>query len=64
MIEYDQETVRKIERNYITPEMAHQRIRTLEGLALRPGEHVLDAGCGTGLFTMPKNREQSPKRRL
>jgi hypothetical protein len=41
MIEYDQETARKIERNYIMPEMAHQRIRTLEGFALRPGEQVL-----------------------
>ncbi len=50
MVKYDQEAAREIERNYITPEMAQQRVRTLEGLALQPGEHVLDAGCGTGLL--------------
>ena len=50
MVEYDEKAAREIERNYITPEMAQQRIRTLEGLALQSGEHVLDAGCGTGLL--------------
>ncbi len=50
MVEYDEKAARGIERSYITLEMAQQRIRTIEGLALRSGEHVLDAGCGTGLL--------------
>lgn len=51
MIEYDQKTAKKVENNYITPEMMYQRLRTIGGLELQPGEHVLDAGCGTGLLT-------------
>jgi arsenite methyltransferase len=50
MVKYDEEAAREIERSYITPEVAQQRIRTLEGLALQSGEHVLDAGCGTGFL--------------
>ena len=43
MIEYDRETAKKIENNYITPEMMYQRLWTIGGVELRPGEHVLDA---------------------
>ncbi len=50
MVEYDEKAAREIERSYITLEVAQQRIRTIEGLALRSGEQVLDAGCGTGLL--------------
>ncbi len=51
MIEYDEDAAKAIERSYISPGVAQQRIRTLEGLAIRSGEHVLDAGCGTGFLT-------------
>jgi arsenite methyltransferase len=50
MVQYNKDTAKEIERSYITPEMTLQRIRTLEGLSLQSGEHVLDAGCGTGFL--------------
>lgn len=42
---------RSIERTYRSPEITHQRLRTLEALNIQPGEAVLDAGCGPGLLT-------------
>lgn len=39
-----------IDRQYQTPEIVNQRLRTLAGLALERGESILDAGCGTGLL--------------
>lgn len=42
---------RRVERAYQSPEITHQRFRTLEALAVRPGETILDAGCGPGLLT-------------
>lgn len=47
----DVNEARSVERNYLSPEIAHQRFRTLEAMGVRPGERVLDAGCGPGLLT-------------
>jgi ubiquinone/menaquinone biosynthesis C-methylase UbiE len=48
--QFDENIARKIEAIYLTPDVAEQRARVLELLALRPGERVADLGCGPGLL--------------
>ena len=48
--QFDDAGARRVEAIYQTPDIVEQRARTLERLALRPGEHVLDLGCGPGLL--------------
>ena len=50
-VKYDAKAARETDRSYLNPEIINQRLRTVEAMALRTGERVLDAGCGTGLLT-------------
>lgn len=46
MIQFDEETSRRVEAIYSTPDVVAQREAVLRALRLRPGEHVLDVGSG------------------
>jgi arsenite methyltransferase len=48
--QFDDAGARRVEAIYQTPDVVEQRARTLERLALRPGDHVVDLGCGPGLL--------------
>jgi len=50
VVEYDEELANETDRVYRMPQIARQRLATLDALGLTEGEHVLDVGCGSGLL--------------
>jgi arsenite methyltransferase len=49
-LEFDEAASRRIEKVYLTPDVAAQRFEVLQALALREAERVLDVGSGPGLL--------------
>jgi ubiquinone/menaquinone biosynthesis C-methylase UbiE len=47
-LEFGEDQSRAVEATYATDDIVRQRRATLEALELRPGERVIDIGCGPG----------------
>src|SRR3954468_21639370 len=50
MLQFDDETARRVESTYQAPDIVEQRRATRAVLDLAPGEHVLDIGSGPGFL--------------
>jgi SAM-dependent methyltransferase len=50
MLEFDDAWSRRLEAVYLSADVVRQRRAVVEALGLRPGERVLDIGCGPGLL--------------
>ena len=49
-LQFDAERARRLERGYAVADIRAQREETLRLLALKPGEAVIDIGCGPGFL--------------
>ena len=60
MLDFDEETARRLVAVYTTPDVVDQRRAIRAALALQPGEQVLDIGSGPGFLTAEMAEEVAP----
>jgi arsenite methyltransferase len=63
-LRFDQETSRKVELLYLTPDVVAQRCEVLKALELTYGERVLDIGSGPGLLAYDVAASVGPEGRV
>jgi arsenite methyltransferase len=59
-LHFDEAQSRAVEATYATGDIVRQRRATLEALDLRPGERVLDVGCGPGYLAAEMAERVAP----
>jgi len=64
MLQFDAETTRLLEIVYQGADVTRRRQATFDALAPRPGEVILDVGCGNGLLTVELARAVGPTGRV
>ena len=63
-LEFDEETSRRVEAVFLTPDVVAQRCQVLKALELTAGERVLDIGSGPGLLAHEMAAAVGPEGRV
>lgn len=64
VMEFDDAAAEQLESMYLTPDLDAQRQDTMQRLALKPGEHVLDVGSGPGFMCQQMAEAVGPTGRV
>src|SRR4051794_6221425 len=59
-MKFDEQLGQRLKAAYLTPDVVAQRVSIREALALRPGETVVDIGCGPGLLAAEMAADVGP----